>query len=77
MLKTGHVAINLKSARIIEIIGRVTENSQQSLAELHNASSIPRSTIDKILKTHRFHPYKMQIKHELGDGDFDRRIQFC
>lgn len=19
----------------------------------------------------------MQIKHELGDGDFDRRIQFC
>lgn len=35
---------------VIKIIGRVTENSQQSIAELHNESNIPCSTIGKILK---------------------------
>lgn len=52
-------------------------DGQTSLKQFNNESNVPINTISKILKRHKFHPYKMQIKQALAEDDFDRRIQFC
>jgi len=61
----------------IEVIGRVNVDGVTSLRQLCNESNVPKSTIATILRRHKFHPYKMHIKQELTEDDFDRRIQFC
>lgn len=64
-------------ATVLEVIGRVSMNYQQSLTEIRKSSNIPKSSIQRILKKHSFHPYKMHITQELAEDDFDRRLEFC
>uniref|UniRef100_A0A8D8W2K6 DUF4817 domain-containing protein n=1 Tax=Cacopsylla melanoneura TaxID=428564 RepID=A0A8D8W2K6_9HEMI len=82
--ETGSVKDRPRSGRskvdegsIVEIIGRVSNDSNQSLREMSNVSNIPPSTIHKVLKKHKFHPYKLHILQSLDYDDFDRRIEFC
>lgn len=41
------------------------------------ASGISQSSVLRILKAEKYHPYKMQILHMLHEDDFDRRVEFC
>ena len=47
--------------------------STEQLAVVYNIS---RTNIQRILKYHKFHPYKIKLQ-ELNEDDFDRRLQFC
>jgi len=38
---------------------------------------VPKTTISRILKKQRFHPYKLQILHHLTEDDPDRRLEMC
>lgn len=35
------------------------------------------TSVHKVLKAEKFHPYKVQLIHELNDDDFDRLVQCC
>ncbi|EFN73065.1 hypothetical protein EAG_00196, partial [Camponotus floridanus] len=45
--------------------------------QLSAVSGISRTSIRRILKHHKFHPYKIKLLQELNEDDFDRRLQFC
>nr|CAH7725153.1 unnamed protein product [Callosobruchus chinensis] len=40
-------------------------------------TGISRTSIQRILKHYKWHPYKIQLLHELNGDDHDRRLQFC
>nr|CAH7745775.1 unnamed protein product [Callosobruchus chinensis] len=40
-------------------------------------TGISRTSIQRILKHYKWHPYKIQLLHELNEDDHDRRLQFC
>ena len=61
----------------MEVIGQVSVNPEASTRQLASITGIPRTSVRRVLKMHKFHPYKMKILQELGDDDPDRRIQFC
>ncbi|XP_067130452.1 uncharacterized protein [Centruroides vittatus] len=61
----------------IGILGQVAADPTLSTRKLEAVTSISRTTIRWILKAHNFHPYKINLVHQLNEDDFDRRQQFC
>lgn len=64
-------------ATVVGLLGQVAVDPTLSTRKLATVTNIPRTTIRRILKQHKFHPYKIHLVHELNEDDFDRRQQFC
>ena len=47
-----------------------------SLRRAENELGISRRSIQRVLKSLKYHPYKLQITHELGEEDFGARFEF-
>ena len=67
----------VNEAAQIEILGQFAMNSTLSTRQAAVATGLCRESIRKVLKCHKFYPYKLQILQELSDDDPDRRSQFC
>nr|CAH7721594.1 unnamed protein product [Callosobruchus chinensis] len=52
-------------------------NPTLSTRKMSEVTGISRSSIQRILKHYKWHPYKIQLLHELNEDDHDRRLQFC
>lgn len=61
----------------IAVLGHVAMDNNQSLNKLSRASGVSTSSIWRIKKKHKFHPYKIKLLQELNEDDNDRRLQFC
>lgn len=61
----------------LAILGTVAQNPQTSTRQNSAQNNIPRSTVRRVLKRHKFHPWKPSCHQELFLEDFDRRIHFC
>lgn len=61
----------------VQVLAEMVVNPQQSTKHVADACNISRTSVKKILKRHKFHPYKMKILHELTEDDPDRRLEFC
>lgn len=48
-----------------------------SIRQLSRESGISFTNIQRILKKHKYSPYKFQPVHTLEDGDARRRLEFC
>lgn len=61
------------------VLGEIFLNPRRSLREMEQVigKSVHFSTIRRLLKKHKFRPYKQRIVHELCDGDEDRRLEYC
>jgi hypothetical protein len=53
------------------------ENKGTSIRELEQECGVKRTSVRKILKTHKYRPYKIRKVHHLRVEDFQRRLQFC
>lgn len=80
----GHVRDHAKSGRPnvsendqLNVLLAVQENPHVSLRDIESNQAIGKSTVHKILKSAKYHPYKVKLIHELNEDDFDRRAQFC
>ena len=61
----------------LNILLEIEENhhlSTRQLALNHNVSQI---SVVRLLKKEKYHPYKVQLIHELNEDDPDRHLQFC
>lgn len=67
----------LNEARQIQVLGQFAISPTMSLRKAAEETGLSRESVRKVLKLHKFHPYKLQITQELGDDDPDRRIEFC
>lgn len=61
----------------INIIAAVTHNPHISTRELERDSGISRTSILRILKVQKFHPYHIHLNQELHGDDFQNRMAFC
>lgn len=67
----------VNEAMEVFVLGQVAMDSTLSTRKLANETGVNRTSIQRILKKHHFHPYKIQLVQELNEDDFDRRLQFC
>lgn len=61
----------------LDVMLDVTENPQSSVRNLARHHGISHSTVWRLLRKEKFHPYKIKLLHELNEDDPDRRLNFC
>lgn len=61
----------------LNVFLETVENPHVSTRQLGLNNDIDHSTVLKLLKKEKYHPYKIQLLHELNEDDPDRRLQFC
>lgn len=61
----------------IDILADIIENPTQSTSQVAQAANVSARTVQRLLKKNKFHPYKLQILHELVEEDPDRRLEYC
>ncbi|CAH1965519.1 unnamed protein product [Acanthoscelides obtectus] len=61
----------------VGVLGQVYVDPTLSTRKLETVCGVTRRTVQRILKAHSFHPYKIHLVQELNEDDFDRRLQFC
>lgn len=59
------------------ILLSVIEDPHRSTRELARENDISRSSVHRILRKNKFHPYHVQLVQELIDRDYENRMQFC
>lgn len=77
MKRSGRPKSATDERKQADVVAYVQEFPRQSLSEMAETSGISSRSVARILKAHKFHPYKMKLIHELNDDDPDRRLQFC
>ncbi|KAJ8869811.1 hypothetical protein PR048_028820 [Dryococelus australis] len=46
---------------------------RKALVEL----DVPLTTLQRILKKHKLHPYQLHVMHHMTEADLDRRVEMC
>lgn len=74
---TGRPRSTTSEDNRMEIAQAFVENPHLTVRKASEQHVLPRSTVHRILKSIKFHPYKVNLIHELNEDDPDRRIEFC
>ena len=61
----------------MEVAQALVQNSHLSLRRVALNQEISKNSVHRILKSIKFHPYKMHLVQELNEDDPDRRNEFC
>lgn len=61
----------------VVVLGAVENNPKTSTRNLKILTGLPRTSVRRILKKHKFKPYRTRRVHQLRPGDFERRMVFC
>lgn len=61
----------------VMVIGSVYMKTQQSLKEIANETGGSLTSVWRILRRHRFHPYGIKLTQELSEADYVKRYDFC
>lgn len=60
-----------------EVLQCVVENPQASTREIEVDLGISRSSVNRILKKHKYHAYHIELHQELYDRDYAKRVTYC
>lgn len=61
----------------LEVAEAFIENPHLSLRKASAQLGIPKNSVHRVMKSLKFHPYKIHLLQELNEDDPDRRIEFC
>ena len=61
----------------INVLADFVVNPRQSIRKVAAIHEVPRMSVQRLLKLHKFHPYTVKLVHEINEDDPDRRLQFC
>lgn len=82
--ESGHVRDLPKSGRPsisenkkLNVILTIQENPHKPTQEVALDNDVAKTSVRKILKQEKYHPYKIKLIHELNEDDPDRRLEFC
>lgn len=59
------------------VLQSLVENPTTSGRNISKEVDVSRSSIRRIIKKHRYHPYHIQLHQNLYGNDFERRVEFC
>lgn len=60
-----------------EVLLHLEENPQVSSRQLANLCDTSQSTVNRITRKFKYHPYHIELHQELLDRDFEQRENFC
>ncbi|CAH2013435.1 unnamed protein product [Acanthoscelides obtectus] len=69
-----HENSNVHRKYVVEFVTKFRETGTR---KLETVCGVSQRTVQRILKAHSFHPYKIHLVQVLNADDFDRRLQFC
>lgn len=75
--KPGRPRSATNEANEVMVIGSVYMKTQQSLREIALETGNSMTSVWRILKRHKFHPYGVKLVQELSPDDFNKRLDFC
>lgn len=75
--KKGRPKSAITEDSIISCLSLVEVNPKISIRKLSQECGISHPSVSRILKKHKYFPYKMHILQELHASDKDRRLEFC
>ncbi|RZC39069.1 HTH 24 domain containing protein, partial [Asbolus verrucosus] len=61
----------------IRVIEAVDNNPHVSQRQISREIEISQSSVLRILKSERFHPYHVILVQALNEADYEKRIRFC
>lgn len=61
----------------LNVLLEAEENPHHSSRQLALNNNVDQSFVVKLFRKEKYHPYKVQLIHELNKDDPDRRLQFC
>lgn len=59
------------------VLANVSVDPHISTRRLAGDHGISQASVINILRAHKYHPYKMQLRHTLLDADYPKRREFC
>jgi transposase len=59
------------------VLAHCSRSPKKSLRRLSAETGVSKSRTHRILKAHKWHPYKIQLLWKLSEDDPDRRMEFC
>ncbi|KOC71282.1 hypothetical protein WH47_02366, partial [Habropoda laboriosa] len=59
------------------VLQSVIENPNVSSRQIAPQCNISRSSVLRVLRFNKFHPYHLNIHQQISDTDFANRIEFC
>ena len=59
------------------VLANVARSPMKSVKKISQELTIGKSSLHRILKTQKFHPYKVHLVQALHGNDTDRRLEFC
>lgn len=65
------------AVNIINVLAYTTADPHLSIRDLVRDLGLSYSSIQRILKDHKWHPYHVILHQELKPADFDHRLDFC
>lgn len=61
----------------LDVVLEITNNPHVNIRTIAGNCDLSSGSVSQILRKAKYHPYKVQLIHELLEDDFDRRVQFC
>uniref|UniRef100_A0AAX7TD99 DUF4817 domain-containing protein n=1 Tax=Astatotilapia calliptera TaxID=8154 RepID=A0AAX7TD99_ASTCA len=61
----------------VGVLASFSKSPQRSTRRMSLESGISRTSLRRILATHKWHPYKLQLMQHLNEDDPDRRTEFA
>uniref|UniRef100_A0AAZ1XEX3 Ig-like domain-containing protein n=1 Tax=Oreochromis aureus TaxID=47969 RepID=A0AAZ1XEX3_OREAU len=61
----------------VAVLASFSKSPQRSTRRMSLKSGISRTSLQRILATHKWHPYKLQLLQHLNEDDPDRRTEFA
>lgn len=83
--EAGHVSdipksgsnVQIDEETQLDILLSIQEDPHRSTRQLARENNVSKTSVLRLLKKQRMHPYKVFPVHELNECDGDRRLEFC
>uniref|UniRef100_A0A3Q3KZL0 DUF4817 domain-containing protein n=1 Tax=Mastacembelus armatus TaxID=205130 RepID=A0A3Q3KZL0_9TELE len=75
--KCGRMKTVTNEQTSVAVLASFSKSPQRSTRRMSLESGISRTSLRRILATHKLHPYKLQLLQHLNEDDPDRRTQFA
>ncbi|KAG2466422.1 MTX3 protein, partial [Polypterus senegalus] len=75
--KCGRMKTVTNEETSVAVLASFSKSPQRSTRRMSLESGISRTSLRRILATHKWHPYKLQLLQHLNEDDPDRRTKFA
>ena len=68
--------VNYGNENVVNVLAYVGINPHVSIRKVAQELGLSKSNVQRILKQHKYHPFKMHLVQGLRPADYDRRLEF-